>query len=171
MPSKQPQPDSVTQYQNTFIASSISGFCGAYSAFFFEATKKRLQSNQHLPSLSSMGLYRWSRETFRGSISFSLCMTPTMVVQQLLDTYFKNNFTQSSLVSNVSALFSGALGGVVSTLVENILLFQQLTKKNGRDAFFILMNESRFRLFRGLWLIMFREAIFGFCYLRGFKYI
>jgi hypothetical protein len=142
----------VVQYRNKFIESAVSGFCGAYLAFFFEATKKRLQSNQQIPTLSNMSMLRWVRETFRGSLSFSLCATPTMVVQQLTDAYCKNHFSSTSYANYASALFSGALGGVVSTGVENMLLTQQIKKINARAAFSTLINESYFRLFRGLWL-------------------
>lgn len=162
------QQGAYRDYRNALIAGSISGACGSYSAFIFEATKKRVQSNQALPKMSG-GVFPWCIDTFRGSLTFTAFSTPTMVVQQLLDAYCKNHFSPNTYENNLGAFFSGALGGVVSTATENILLRQQMKKIKSRDAIRELTNPSNFYLLRGLQLIMMREAIFGFCYLRGVK--
>ena len=54
-------------------------------------------------------------------------------------------------------------------MIENILLQQQLQKTTASQATMALLNQSSTRLFRGIKLIMIREAMFGCCYLKGVK--
>lgn len=157
-------------YTNTLIAGSTSGFIGSYTGFFFQATKKRLQSGQKLPSLLEMGPRKWVNETFRGSFNFAACLVPTAVIQQVADQYCKqSNISNAYWMQWIGTLFSGALGGIASTAVENILLQQQLKKITASEAIKELINESPRRIFRGVQLIMAREAVFGYCYLEGAK--
>lgn len=154
-------------YQNTLIAATTSGFVGAYAGFFFQATKKRLQSAQTLPRITELGPKKWCRETFRGSLSFSLCLVPTSVIQQMADEYCKrHNIADTRWIATC---FSGALGGIASTIVENVLLKQQLQNAKARDVIQTFFRESPARIFRGGQLIMAREAIFGYCYLSAAK--
>lgn len=154
-------------YQNTLIAATTSGFIGAYAGFFFQATKKRLQSGQQLPRISEIGPRKWVRETFRGSFSFSVCLVPTSVIQQMTDEYCKRQHITDARW--MTTFFSGALGGIASTFVENVLLQQQMRNASARDAIQALLRESPTRIFRGGYLIMAREAVFGFCYLSAAK--
>lgn len=157
-------------YINPLIAATTSGFVGAYAGFFFQATKKRKQSNQKLPSISEMGPRKWLRETFRGSFSYTACIVPTSVIQQMANEYCKRqNIANPYFPQWIATLFSGALGGIASTVVENVLLEQQMKNQKASQAIKTLCNESSTRIFRGGTLIMVREAVFGYCYLTGSK--
>ncbi len=157
-------------YANTLIAAGSSGFIGAFSTFIFASIKKRLQSGQALPSITKMGPRAWLAETFRGSINYSFCFTPPSVIQQMSDEYGKEKDGSGNESSQLlKTLFSGAIGGIASTVIENILLQQQLQKATASQATMALINQSSTRLFRGIKLIMIREAMFGYCYLKGVK--
>ena len=52
-------------------------------------------------------------------------------------------------------------------MVENIILTQQLKKIGPKEAFLSLVGQGYTRIYRGLPVIMGREAIFGACYLKG----
>ena len=155
------------QYINVLIAGGVSGFTGAFTTFFFAAGKKRRQSGQAFPSISELGPRKWVRETFRGSIGNSVLLTPTAVIQQLSDQYWKQQGSANPSNQIAATLFSGAVGGVASTVVENMLLQQQIKKASASQALISLYEQSPTRIFRGMQMIMLREAIFGWCYLSG----
>lgn len=155
-------------YSHTLIAAGTSGLVGAYAAFFFEGAKKRMQSNQKMPSPSKLGLHSWFKESFRGSSSFAGSLIPTSVIQQMTGHYFEEKKLSHTLMGKtIETIFSGGLGGLFSTIVENLVLEQQMNKTGTKDAFLNLLNQGNTRIFRGLPLVMSREAIFGFCYLKG----
>lgn len=150
---------------NSLVAAGTSGLAGAYASFFFEGVKKRLQSNQSLPQFQS-NMLPWIRESFRGSGSFACSLVPTSMIQQMAHQYFSK---QNSSNEVMETIFSGALGGFASTVVENIVLQQQLKKFGPKEAFSDLISQGKTRIFRGLPLIMTREAFFGFSYMQGAK--
>ena len=155
-------------YVHTLVAAGISGGCGAYASFFFEGAKKRLQSNQKLPNLKNIGPYIWLKESFRGSSGFAGSLIPTSIIQQMTSHYFEEKKLSYTLMGRtIEIVCSGGLGGIFSTMVENLVLEQQMTKTGPKDAFFNLLKQGNTRIFRGLPLVMSREAIFGFCYLKG----
>lgn len=159
------QDQSFKTYSNALVAAAISGLAASYASFFFEGMKKRLQSNQPLPQFKSNTL-AWLRESFRGSGSFACSLVPTSVIQQMAHQHLAQN---NSSNETIETIFSGALGGLASTVVENVVLQQQLKKYGSREAFSDLISQGKTRLFRGLPWIMVREAIFGFSYMQGAK--
>lgn len=164
----QQEPIKTTGHTNSLIAAGTSGLVGAYAAFFFEGAKKRLQSNQPLPSLQQVGMKTWFKESFRGSSSFAGSLVPTSIIQQMTSHYFQEqNLSYTMTGKMLETVFSGSLGGMASTIVENIVLEQQLHNTGPKQAFFNLLTQGHTRIFRGLPLVMTREAIFGFCYLKG----
>ncbi|KTD35669.1 hypothetical protein Lmor_1116 [Legionella moravica] len=158
------------QYINTLIAASTSGLLGAGASFFFKGLKIRIQSGQALPSMSQLGAYYWAKETFRGTLSYAGCLVSTSIVQQMMARYLeKQNLSQTTLGKWSETLFSGALGGVTYNIAENIILEQQRKRMNALDATRSLLQQSPTRIIRGLPFVMAREAVFGFCYLKGVK--
>lgn len=149
------------------MAAGTSGFVGAYASFFFEGIKKRLQSNQKIPAVNTLGLNGWLKESFRGSSGFAASLVPTSIIQQMLSYHFKNNPPQSEFLKTTEPLLSGAVGGIASTFAENVILTQQMKKIGPADAISSMYAEGYFRIFRGLPMIMCREGVFGFCYLKA----
>lgn len=164
-PNNEQKNQSTENYGNSLIAAGASGLAGAYASFFFEGMKKRLQSNQALPQFN-LSLFPWIKESFRGSSSFACSLVPTSIIQQMTHHYFSNQNSSNEIAETI---FSGALGGFASTMVENIVLQQQLKKCGPKEACSDLLSQGKTRLFRGLPLIMSREAFFGFSYLQGAK--
>lgn len=164
------QSEKQVNYGHSLIAAGISGFVGAYASFIFEGTKKRLQSNQPLPSLFKLGAAGWMKELFRGSSSFAGSLVPTSMLQQMTSHFFASQNLSTTTAGKIAeTAFSGALGGFASTLVENTILRQQMNKSGPLAAISSLLKEGKTRPFRGLPLIMTREAIFTLCYLKGAK--
>lgn len=158
---------SISYAQKLGIAAA-GGQSAALTAFLFEGTKKRIQSGQSLPSLSKLGPLGWVRESFRGVSSFSGSLVPTCMLQTTVEYQLKQrNLTDTQAGKVAENLISGAAGGFASTLVENIILSQQLNKTGPAAAIKNLLAEGPTRPFRGLPLIAGREAVFGFCYMKG----
>ena len=99
MPSPQDTKNKSTNYVNSLIAAGTSGAAGAYASFFFEGTKKRLQSNQSLPNPIKLGGKIWFKESFRGSGSFAGSLVPTSIIQRMTSHYFEEK--------NLSNTFAG----------------------------------------------------------------
>ena len=155
---------------HAFIAGGASALAAGYSCFIFEGIKKRLQSNQPLPNLMKSGPKIWLKESFRGSTSFAWSSIPSTVIQQMTSNYCKEqNLSHTLSGKTIEAIFAGALGGFPATIIGNLLLEQQLKKTGPKEAFFNLLTQGNTRIFRGLTLVMTREAMFGFCYLKGMQ--
>jgi len=168
MPSSQNTSNKDTSHLNSLVAAGTSGLAGAYASFFFEGTKKRLQSNQSLPNPMKSGAKIWFKESFRGSGSFAGSLVPTSIIQRMTSHYFEEkNLSNTFAGKAAETISSGALGGLASTVVENMVLEQQLKKVGPKDAFMSLIGQGYTRIYRGLPVIMAREAIFGVCYLKG----
>ena len=157
-----------TSHMHSLVAGGISGGAAGYAGFYFEGLKKRLQSDQRIPNRTSLSLNTWVKESFRGAGTYALCNIPATVVQKMA-----SNFLNKQLVSNTAigqaatAIISGGLGGIPAAFLGNILLEQQLKSIGPVEAFSNLMTHGISRLFRGVSLVMIREAMFGFCYLKG----
>lgn len=155
-------------YTNTLIAASTSGFLGAGASFFFKGLKIRRQSGQDVPNLFKVGPHDWFKETFRGTLSYAGCLVSTSIIQQMMAKFLEQqNISETTLGKWSETLFSGALGGVTYNVAENIILEQQRKKMNALAAAKSLLQQSPTRIFRGLPFVMAREAVFGFCYLKG----
>ena len=170
-------------HSHTLIAAVISGATGAGAAFIFQGAKKRLQTNQSLPKidLKTVRLHsqpframtgasaRFLRESFRGVGGYIASSVPTSVTQQMARHEIKERGLSKTTTGKIAGLlFSGGLGGVASTVVENTTLEQQLKKIGPTQAVKNLLHQGGVaRLFVGLPLIFAREAVFGAAYLDG----
>jgi hypothetical protein len=158
----------ASKYTHSLIASCVSGLTAGYAGFYFESTKKRIQSNQPVPNPFKQGLATWFKESFRGSGAFALCIMPPIMIQQVTSHYFnEKKISDTTTGKSLEALVSGAIGGVPSAIIGNILLEQQLKKIGPKQACLNLVRENSSRLLRGTSPLMIREAMFGFCYLKG----
>ena len=160
--------ESNTDCQNSMIAAGASGFSAGYVGFFFEGIKKRLQSNQSIPNPMKLGLNVWARESFRGAGSFAVSCIPASMLQQMASHYFEKQNTTNTYLGKISeAVVSGALGGIPSAVIGNVLLEQQLKKVGPKEAFSSLLPQGVSRAFRGVSPLMAKESIFGLCYLKA----
>ncbi len=162
-------PSRHTQGQS-LIAAGVSGFFAGYAGFPFESIKKRLQSNQALPSAHNMGLRIWLRESFRGVGSYALTNIPASVAQQMTNHYFEEQTTISHTLAGktIQVVISGAVGGIPATIIGNTLLEQQLKQIKPTQALVNLVKEGGvMRPLRGVVMTMVRESMFGFCYLKA----
>ncbi len=161
-------PQDYNNYWPSLVAAGVSGWVAGYAGFYFEGVKKRLQSDQSLPN--KINLRMWIKESFRGSGTYALCNIPPTVVQQMANHFFKEQNLSSTLAGQtIEVAISGGLGGIPAAFIGNILLEQQIKKIGPLDAFRSLFVHGTPRLFRGVSLLMVREAIFGLCYMKGVK--
>ncbi|MBP9726321.1 MAG: hypothetical protein KBD83_02490 [Gammaproteobacteria bacterium] len=153
---------------HSLIASGISGGAAGYAGFYFEALKKRLQSDQRIPNKTSLTLNAWVKESFRGAGTYALCNIPATVVQQMVSNFLKKQYVADTAIKQAAmAIISGGLGGIPAAFLGNILLEQQLKSIGPAEALSNLSTQGISRLFRGVSLVMIREGMFGFCYLKG----
>ena len=153
-------------YTHSLVAGGFSGFGAGLACFWFEGLKKRAQSNQPSPNFFKLGPRLWLRESFRGALSSALTNTPTSVAQQVSAHFFEaQNITHTLAGKTISMAFSGALGGISSTVIGNIVLEQQLKKISPKEALINLNAQGSTRIFKGLIPTMGRESVFGWCYL------
>jgi len=154
-------------YQNSMIAAGGSGFSAGYAGFFFEGIKKRLQSNQSIPNPMKLGINVWARESFRGAGSFAVSCIPASMLQQMASHYFEKQNTSNTYLGKIGeAVFSGALGGIPSAAIGNVLLKQQMGGIGPKEALSELLPQGVSRVFRGTLPLMVKESIFGLCYLK-----
>jgi len=152
---------------NTIIAAFAGGVAGGYASFIFEGMKKRLQSNQTLPNPLNMTTYKWLRESFRGANAFTCSLVPTGIFQQVTKHVLEEKgIAHTPMGETIGNVAAGAVGGVASAGVENVILWQQLGKSGPYEAIQRLFSESPTAIFRGIFPVMAREAMFGVCYLK-----
>lgn len=158
----------LTSHMHALIAGGISGGAAGYAGFYFEGLKKRLQSDQKIPARVSLNLNTWIKESFRGAGTYALFNIPATIVQQMVNNYLNALNTSDTDAEKVATvLISGALGGIPAAFLGNILLEQQLKSIGPLNAFNNLLKRGIEHFFRGTSLVMIREAMFGFCYLKG----
>lgn len=156
------------KYYNSLIAAGSSGLTSGYTGFYFESTKKRLQTNQKIPAISKNNFLFWLKESFRGSGSFALSNIPTCIAQQMTHYFFvEHNLDNTAHGKILEPIFSGAVGGIPSAIMGNLLFEQQIKKINPKQALFNLLAVSNKRVFVGTIPLIGRESIFGFCYLKA----
>lgn len=153
---------------HSLVAGGISGGAAGYAGFYFEGLKKRLQSDQKIPNRTNLNLNTWLKESFRGAGTYAACNIPATVVQQMANNFLKKQQRSDTAIEQATtAIVSGGLGGIPAVILGNILLEQQLKAIGAAEAFKNLLTHGISRLFRGTSLVVVREAMFGFCYLKG----
>lgn len=159
IPNQIVQSNQNTPWWHTPISAFIGGAGGGFACFFAEGLKKRSQSNQPI-SLASF----YPKELLRGSTSFALSVGTTSVAQFTLKRLLKNlpSYDDTSATWNVAtAIASGMCGALFSTVVENIILQQQLTKSTPSKAISTLVKQGYVRPWLGLPELMVREGGFA----------
>lgn len=143
----------------TPISAAIGGAIGGYLCFAFEGLKKRAQSNQLISKASFH-----PKELLRGSTSFAMSVGSTSVAQFTIQRLLRNLplYDDKSVTWNVgTAMASGMCGAFFSTMVENIILQQQLAKSGPSKAIRELFKQGYARPWLGLPELMVREGGFA----------
>lgn len=145
------------------FASLIAGTVGGYTAYPWEALKKKAESGQSLPSIFN------PREIFRGASPFALTLGPVSLVQGTLNDSLKRLLPENAPESSKYGigLISGLGGAFVSAPVEATILAQQLQKTGPIGAIRYLFSQGYSRPWSALKPLMIREAGFGFTWLMG----
>jgi hypothetical protein len=145
--------------QNSLLANLFAGITVAYSCFPVQGLKKWWQSRQMGETLTSWRDYK----LFRGSTFFAANVVPTTVIQ--LTT---NNYIQANIINDSSSFYAklfvniicGMCGATFTTMVENVILRQQIMGKGPIAAVRNMLNQSILRPWKSYSLIATRDTLF-----------
>lgn len=159
--------------------TGLSAVLATVINFPFEGMKKRLQSNQTLSFKEIMtGIpkgvsVKWNAvslkqlpELYRGCTAFGVSLVPTSIIQRSMNKRLLEKFGEGTTTKVYSGLFSGAMGAVASTAVENVILTQQKYTAGPRVAVNIIYKKGGITgIWTGFSMISVREAVFASSYL------